>query len=113
MSRRVVIESPYAGDVERNTRYLRAALRHSLSLGESPIASHGLFPGALDDNDPHQRKVGIAAGYAWWSAADAIVFYVDLGMSNGMQAALDKANSERAVSKFVVEFRAIGPEWDK
>lgn len=40
--RRVIIESPYHGNVERNLRYLRACLRDSLLRGEAPFASHGL-----------------------------------------------------------------------
>lgn len=40
----VVIESPYAGDVERNLRYVRAAMRDCLLRGEAPFASHALYP---------------------------------------------------------------------
>src|SRR5690606_21487830 len=38
--RRVIVESPYAGDVETHVAYARAALRDCLSRGEAPIASH-------------------------------------------------------------------------
>jgi hypothetical protein len=46
--RRVIIESPYSGDVETNVAYARAALRDCLSRGEAPLASHLLYtqPGA-------------------------------------------------------------------
>lgn len=87
MPRRVIIESPYAGDIERNKAYLRECLRDSLLRGEAPFASHALYPGPLDDNNPGERKLGITAGYAWWSDADAIVFYIDYGMSPGMEQA--------------------------
>ena len=40
---RVVIESPYAGDVKRNRAYLKACLRDSLARGEFPFASHAVF----------------------------------------------------------------------
>jgi hypothetical protein len=33
------LESPYAGNVEENVAYARAAVRDSLLRGESPIAS--------------------------------------------------------------------------
>ena len=36
----VVVESPYAGDVETNVRYARAAIRDCLMRGEAPFASH-------------------------------------------------------------------------
>lgn len=84
--RRVIIESPYAGDVERNLAYLRRCLADSLERGEAPFASHGLYtqPGVLNDDVPEERDHGIRAGFAWAEVADARVFYVDLGWSNGM-----------------------------
>lgn len=86
----VIVESPYAGDVDLNMRYLRACLRDCILRGESPYASHGLLtqPGVLDDLDPEQRALGIAAGFAWREAAAVTVFYTNLGWSNGMRAAL-------------------------
>ena len=90
--RRVIIESPYAGDIEKNLTYLRRCLRDSLSRGEAPFASHGLYTqvGVLNDNDPEERKKGIEAGYAWWPGAATIVFYTDLGWSSGMIKARDR-----------------------
>ena len=41
--RRVILESPYAGNVEENVAYARAAVRDSLLRGEAPIASHLLY----------------------------------------------------------------------
>ena len=38
--RLVVVESPYAGDVEANLAYLRRAMRDCLLRGEAPFASH-------------------------------------------------------------------------
>ncbi|MGV1079701.1 MAG: hypothetical protein ACOYD1_07595 [Candidatus Nanopelagicales bacterium] len=37
--RPVLVESPYAGDVERNVRYAWACLRNSLLRGEAPLRS--------------------------------------------------------------------------
>lgn len=87
--RLVVVESPYAGDVERNLAYLRAAMRDCFSRGEAPYASHALYtqPGVLDDNDPAERSLGIQAGFLWAAHAHARVFYLDLGWSRGMREA--------------------------
>src|SRR5690606_3550939 len=41
--RLVILESPYAGNIDLNIDYARAAVRDSLSRGESPIASHLLY----------------------------------------------------------------------
>lgn len=87
----VIIESPFAGDIERNTRYARAAMRDCLLRGESPYASHLLYtqPGVLADNDPDERRHGIAAGIAWAKVADVIVVYQDLGISGGMSDSIE------------------------
>ncbi len=89
----VVVESPYAGDVARNLRYLRAALADSLRRGEAPFASHAIYPqpGVLDDGKPEERAKGIAAGFAWAALARVRVFYVDLGWSGGMRVGHDEA----------------------
>lgn len=106
--RRVVIESPYAGDVERNLRYLRAAMRDCALRGESPYASHGLLTqeGVLDDNNPNERALGISLGLAWRDAADATVVYRDLGFSSGMRYGI--ADAERKGRP--IEYRTL-PEW--
>lgn len=93
--RRVIIESPYAGDVEANVEYARRALRDSLDRGEAPMVSHLLYTQALDDADPVERERGIAAGLAWGAAADATVVYADRGISRGMLAGILRARDER------------------
>lgn len=105
MTRLVIIESPYAGDVEANTAYARECLHDSLMRGEAPLASHLLYtqPGVLDDNDPDQRYRGIEAGLAWGPAADATVVYADLGLSEGMLQGIVRAVEERRP----IEYRKI------
>lgn len=89
--KRVIIESPYSGDVEKNIDYARLCLRDSLIRGESPIASHLLYTQVLDDSIPNERSTGLEAGLAWIEVADAHIFYGDLGMSKGMMIAYDRA----------------------
>lgn len=106
----VVIESPYAGDTEKNTRYLRAAMRDCLMKGEAPFASHGLYtlPGVLSDADPHERKLGTNAGFEWATRAHRRVVYADLGVSSGMIDGIEHAESIRQP----VEWRYLGPCWE-
>lgn len=82
----VIIESPYAGNVESNLTYARAAMRDSLDRGEAPFASHLLYtqPGILNDDNAEERLWGINAGFEWAAVADAAAFYVDRGWSKGM-----------------------------
>lgn len=90
---KVILESPYAGDIERNINYARMCVRDSVLRGESPIASHLLFTqdGILNDNDPLERQIGIDAGLAWKTVADKHVFYIDYGYSKGMLYAKEQA----------------------
>jgi len=106
--RRVIVESPCAGDRERNERYLTAALVDCLLRGETPYASHAILtrPGVLDDTSPAQRELGLVAGFAWRDAADATVVYVDLGITPGMQRGIDDATHKRQA----VEMREL-PGW--
>jgi hypothetical protein len=108
--RLVVLESPYAGDVNRNVAYARACLADCLARGESPFASHLLYvqPGVLDDTVPEQRRLGIAAGFAWGRHADAVVVYDDLGVTEGMRAGIERAEAMGQP----VERRSL-PNWNK
>jgi hypothetical protein len=104
--RLVILESPFAGDVERNVRYARAAMRDCLERGEAPIASHLLYTqdGILDDMIPSQRQWGIDAGLAWSRVAEAAVFYIDLGWSAGMKFAIER-------HEIITEIRSLGGKW--
>ena len=104
----VMIESPYAGDVEKNLRYLRAALHDCLIRGEAPFASHGLYTQVLDDTNPEERKHGIEAGFAFREVSDYTVVYNDLGISPGMQLGIDHSHSKN----IPVKFRSL-PGWGK
>jgi len=90
----IVIESPFAGEVERNLLYLDYAIRDAIERGESPYASHRMLTSALDDTDAAQRAIGIEAGLAWRMRADDRVFYIDLGWSKGMEAAVHRYDGE-------------------
>lgn len=81
---RVIIESPYSGDIERNVIYAERCLLDSLSRGEAPFASHLLYTRVLDDTDPIQRRWGMESGFSWHQVADISALYIDYGMSGGM-----------------------------
>jgi hypothetical protein len=90
----VILESPYAGNIEINERFARACIRDCLMRGEAPIASHLLYtqPGILDDTIPAERALGIEAGLAWHSVPTVkTVVYDNLGISSGMQHGIERA----------------------
>lgn len=83
----VILESPYAGDIDLNERYARACMRDCLMRNEAPFASHLLYtqPGILNDSIELERNMGIHAGLLWAEKADKTVVYEDLGISKGMR----------------------------
>jgi hypothetical protein len=103
--RRVVLESPFAGDIPANITYARACIRDALMRGETPVASHLLYTqeGILDDSDPVQRAHGINAGHAWIHGAHAMVVYTDRGISSGMQAGINSAE----MNGLPIEYRSL------
>jgi hypothetical protein len=92
----VILESPFAGNIEENIEYARKCVRDSLSREEAPIASHLLYtqPGILDDNIPEERSWGINAGLSWKKVADKSVVYTDLGITEGMKYGIAEAEAQ-------------------
>lgn len=107
----VVVESPFAGDVPRNLRFLRACLRDCLLRGEAPYASHAIYtqPGILDDGVQSDRDLGMTSGFAFKSVADTTVVYTNLGISPGMQAGIDASLKQG----FRYEYRALPESWEE
>lgn len=108
--KRVILESPFAGDVNANIAYARACVRDCLKRGEAPLASHLLYtqPGILRDDVPAERELGINAGLAWQTSAAAVVVYTDRGISNGMELAIDRAK----FYNIPVEYRTLADSED-
>lgn len=91
----VLLLSPFAGEVERNVAYARAAMADSIkNHNEAPFASHLLYPQILDDDDPLMREIGLACEHVWLPLANRVVVYIDFGISNGMTLAIDRATAE-------------------
>ena len=92
---RVILESPYAGNVERNRIYGLECLQDMFRRGEAPFASHLLYPAVLTKWTEEERNLGIAAGFAWYHAAELCAVYTDLGVTPGMIRGISKAESLR------------------
>lgn len=89
--KRVVVESPLAGNFRQNIRYAQLCLLDCLFRGEAPFASHLLYPQVLDDRIGVAREAGIEAGFAWVEFADICAVYEDFGVSSGMERGVARA----------------------
>lgn len=104
--KKVIIESPFAGDIETHIAYARRAMRDSLLRNEAPLASHLLYtqPDVLNDHEPEERIRGIEAGLSWGQLATATIVYSDYGISAGMKYGIERAQQENRP----IEYRTIG-----
>lgn len=104
---RVIVESPYAGDIEKNVAYARICLRDCFLRGEAPFASHLLYTqdNVLRDDLKDERTLGIEAGLLWGELADKTVVYVDYGITPGMEEGIRRAEEAGRP----VEYRTLNP----
>ena len=102
----VILESPYAGDIENNVRYAQLCVRDSIMKGESPMATHLLYtqPNILNDEIEHERDLGISVGLTWIRASSKTVVYTDFGISQGMEHGIEMAKKYGND----IEYRTIG-----
>ena len=94
--KRVIVESPYAGstemEIDLNEAYAELAMHDCLvNYREAPYASHLLYTRrfVLRDEIPEDRELGIKAGFIWRDVAEKTIFYVDLGITEGMKMGIE------------------------
>lgn len=93
------LESPFAANPklgmteQDNIAYARQCMHFCLLAGIAPFASHLLYtqPGVLDDTIPAERSLGMNAGFAWAEVAQVSIFFLDYGLSGGMQQGIYRA----------------------
>lgn len=84
---RAVIESPLAGDFQRNFRFALWCARALWKTGRvQAIASHMINPWFMDDKRPAEREAGIDNEWVWGRDVRHY-FFLDLGESRGMALA--------------------------
>jgi len=100
----VNIESPFAGEIERNKEYFKRCIKDCLDRGEAPFASHAIYTQVLDDTIPSERRIGMEAGFEVLKRTDYSVVYDDYGVSNGMLEGIKIAKE----LKHPIIYRKIG-----
>ena len=88
----VYIASPYAGDVEGNVAFAKAACRYAAAQGYTPVAVHLMYPQFLDDRVPKERETGLKMGRRVLAACEEI-WLCGERMSAGMKA--EEAEAKR------------------
>ena len=82
--KKVYICAPLGGDVEKNLEAVKRYTEFALRSGVAPLVPH-YYALSLDDNDPHDREIGIAAGLGLLWFCDELWIFGDR-ISEGMEA---------------------------
>ena len=87
MMKKVYICSPLGGDVERNLQRAKKYTEYALKCGTAPVVPH-FYALCLDDNNPKEREIGMAAGLSLLWVCDEMWIFGDEvteGMRSEMQ----------------------------
>ena len=98
----VYICSPYSGNVTANVQAAREYCRIAVEKGYIPVAPHLLYPQFMDDNDPEERRLGLAFGNALMDRCSEVWVCGD-SLSSGMEMEFDRASVKGMTIKFVSE----------
>lgn len=77
--------SPYRGEIRRNKEYARELTKAALNSGFTPVTVHLYITEVLDDNEPQERKRGMAAGQDILKRCRYILIGTKYGFSEGMK----------------------------
>ena len=81
MMRKVYVCAPLGGNIEQNLKKVKTYTEYALRCGTAPVVPH-FYAECLDDNDPKDREIGLAAGLSLlWLFGDTITD----GMKNELQ----------------------------
>lgn len=86
----VFICSPFAGDIDGNTKRALRYMRFAVVRGAIPFAPHLLYPQVLDEADPSERELGLFFGMVWLGKCDELWVF-GRHISNGMAREIAKA----------------------
>ena len=81
--KKVYICAPLGGDVEHNLENAKKYTEFALKCGTAPVVPH-FYALCLNDNDPKEREIGMAAGLALLWFCDEMWIFGDK-MSEGMK----------------------------
>lgn len=110
----IYICSPYAGNIEENIRFARAACRYAAKQGFTPVAPHLLYPQFLNDAVPAERDAGMRMGLRLLSACDELWrcgFRISAGMEKELAEAKCLKIAVRTVSAQEIQTEEIAKKF--
>lgn len=98
----VFICSPYAGDVDGNTKRAQSYSRFAADNGYIPFTPHLLFPQFLDDTNPRERDLGLHFGRAFLPKCAEVWVFGDR-ITSGMNAEIRQARRKGKRIRYFTE----------
>ena len=98
----VYIASPYAGDIEYNTRKAIEYCRYAVEHGVIPLAPHLLFPRFLSELNPEERELGISMGLTLIAKCSELWVFGDK-ITTGMHREIARAEKLGMTVKYLGE----------
>ena len=86
MMKRVYVCAPLGGNIEENLKKVKTYTAYALRCGTAPVVPH-FYAECLDDNDPKDREIGLAAGMSLLWLCDEVWVFGDT-VTDGMRAEL-------------------------
>lgn len=108
MAKLIYLCSPYRGDVKHNTQMAMLIGREIALRGMVPVIPHLYLPMLLNDDDKHERDLGLDAALALLQHCDEMWVYDDnLPPTNGMAQELAEASTRYMPVKRVIVRGAV------
>ena len=76
MMKRVYVCAPLGGNIEENLKKVKTYTAYALRCGTAPVVPH-FYAECLDDNDPKDREIGLAAGLSLLWFCDELWLFGD------------------------------------
>ena len=101
MMKKVYICAPLGGNVPTNLQNAERYAKYALICGTAPVVPH-FYAECLDDNDPKDREIGLAAGMSLLWLCDEVWAFGDT-VTDGMKAELQFGKSLNIRIRYITE----------
>ena len=101
MMKRGYVCAPLGGNIEENFKKVKTYTAYALRCGTAPVVPH-FYAEGLDDNDPKDREIGLAAGMSLLWLCDEVWAFGDV-ITDGMRAELKFSKNLNIRIRYITE----------
>ena len=101
MMKRVYVCAPLGGNIEENLKKVKIYTAYALRCGTAPVVPH-FYAECLDDNDPKNRELGLAAGMSLLWLCDEVWVFGDT-VTDGMRDELKFCKNLNIRIRYITE----------